>query len=91
MSGTKQELNMKKSMSQTHSYANHPPSMQDVKIYFNQKGMPECEANEFYQFYERKQWTSKKGCFFKDWKQIAYRWIAKVVISHPSLFDRRIH
>ncbi|OJW01070.1 MAG: hypothetical protein BGO52_06435 [Sphingobacteriales bacterium 44-61] len=82
---------MRASTRPTHPVVNHSPSIQEVKIYFDQKGMPECEANEFYQFYEKKHWTSKKGYFFKDWKQIAYRWIAKVVKSHPSLFDRQIH
>ncbi len=82
---------MRESTRQTHPDVNNSPSIQEVKIYFDQKGIPKCEASKFYQFYENKQWTSKNGHFYKDWKQIAYRWIAKVVNSHPFLFDRRIH
>jgi len=78
-------------MRQAHSEANHPPSIQDVKVYFNQKGMPDCEADTFYRFYDKKRWTSKNEHFYKDWKQIAYRWIARVVRFDPFLFDRRIH
>lgn len=68
-----------------------PPSIRDVKIYFSQKGMPDYEAENFYQFYEKNHWKSKNGFVFKDWKNIAYRWIAAVVQNQPLLFDRRIH
>lgn len=91
MSGIEQEIKMKESAKQTQSDVNYPPSMQEIKIYFNQKGMPDCEADNFYRFYEKKRWTGKNGYFYKNWKQIAYRWIADVVKAHPFLFDRRIH
>lgn len=66
-----------------------PPTIQDVKIYFSQKGMAEAEAETFFLFYEKKQWTSRKGRFFKSWKSIAFRWIASVLKDKPWLFDRR--
>lgn len=68
-----------------------PPTIQDVKIYFNQKGMPEYEADNFYHFYEKKQWKNKTGNFYRNWKYIAYMWIASVVQNQPLLFDKWIH
>jgi hypothetical protein len=68
-----------------------PPTIQEVKIYFSQKGISEKEAEHFFFYYEKKLWTSKKGNFFKNWKSIAYRWIASVWKYQPWLFDRDIH
>lgn len=68
-----------------------PPSLQDVKIYFSQKGMPECEAVNFFRFYEKKKWKNKNGPILTCWKNIAYRWIGAVIQGQPLLFDRRIH
>jgi hypothetical protein len=68
-----------------------PPRIEEVKIYFIQKGVSEREAEVFFLFYEKKQWTSKKGNIFKSWKNIAYKWIASVLQKEPFLFDRLIH
>lgn len=67
------------------------PTRKDVIIYFNQKGMPECEAENFYQFYAEKHWRTKNGIFLNKWKDFAYRWIAAIVQNQPLLFDRRTH
>jgi len=50
-----------------------PPRIQDVKIYFSQKGVPDLEAEHFFLFYEKKQWQSKNGHFLKSWKNIAWK------------------
>ena len=68
-----------------------PPAIEEVKIYFLQRGIPEKEAEDFFLFYEKKKWTSKKGNFFKNWKNIAYKWIGTVLRNEPVLFDRLIH
>lgn len=68
-----------------------PPTIQEVKIYFNQKGISEKEAEEFFFFYEKKRWTSKNGNLFRSWKNIAYKWIAVILNQNPSLFNRQIH
>lgn len=68
-----------------------PPRIEEVKIYFLQRGIPEKEAEEFFLFYEKKLWTSKNGNFFKNWKNIAYKWVATVLRNKPVLFDRLIH
>ena len=68
-----------------------PPRIEEVKIYFAQKGISEQEAEDFFLFYEKKHWTSKNGNFFKSWKNIAYKWIATVLQKEPFLFDRLVH
>jgi hypothetical protein len=37
------------------------PTMRDVKIYFNQKGMPDYEAQCFFKFYEKQKWSTRNG------------------------------
>lgn len=70
---------------------NVPPPFEEVKIYFNQRGIPEIEATQFFLFYELKRWTNKKGNAYKSWKTIAYQWILGVLINQPELFDKQIH
>jgi len=68
-----------------------PPTIEDVKIYFSQKGMPAPEAEQFFLFYEKKQWKSKNGNFLKSWKNVAYYWIATITSNQPQLFNKLIH
>ena len=68
-----------------------PPSIEDVKIYFSQKGMPDLEAEHFFLFYEKKQWKSKGGNFQKSWKNIAWNWIKGILSYEPWLFNKSIH
>ena len=56
-----------------------PPRIEDVKVYFHQKGVPEKEAEDFFHVYEQRHWRSKKGNFYKNWRTIAYRWIVSVL------------
>lgn len=64
-----------------------PPTIQDVKIYFGQRGMPEPEAETFFLLYEKKLWVNKKGAFYKNWKDMARRWIASVIHNNPWHFN----
>jgi hypothetical protein len=68
-----------------------PPRIQDVKIYFNQKGMPDLEAEHFFLFYEKKEWKGKKGNFMKSWKNIAWSWIQSALRDAPYFFNKKIH
>jgi len=68
-----------------------PPTIQEVKIYFSQKGMPDREADHFFLFYEIKKWKSKKGRPLKSWKNIARNWTMSVLSVKPWLFNRNIH
>ena len=65
-----------------------PPHINDVRIYFSQKGMPYTEAERFYHFYNGKHWRSRSGNYLKSWKNIAYHWIASVVHDQPWLFNK---
>ena len=67
-----------------------PPTIEAVKIYFSQKGIPDLEAEHFFLFYEKKQWRSKNGNFFKGWKAIAWNWISSVLHARPWLFNKNV-
>ena len=47
-----------------------PPNLDQVKMYFSQKGMNEQEAQHFFQLYQIRQWRTKKGEMIKNWKNI---------------------
>lgn len=64
------------------------PDIGHIKIYFNQKGIPEAEADKFIEFYNKREWKSRNGNDFKSWKQLAFWWIQKYINSRPLLFDR---
>lgn len=68
-----------------------PPRIQEVKIYFSQKGMPELEAEHFFLFYEKKQWKDKNGHVMKSWKNVAWGWVKGVLSDKPWLFNKNIH
>lgn len=70
---------------------NMPPRIEEVKIYFSQKGMNEQEAEAFIMFYEMKCWSNKRGCLFKNWKGIAHGWIMSAFRVQPWLFNKSIH
>jgi hypothetical protein len=71
-------------------FAHHiPPKIEDIKVYFSQKGVPEKEAEDFFHVYEHRHWTSKTGHFIKNWKAIAYRWIVSTWKTNTFCFDNR--
>lgn len=63
-----------------------PPTIQDVKIYFSQKGISEPEAETFFLFQEKRQWATRKGCSLLEWKRTARQWIA-AILRDQSLFN----
>jgi hypothetical protein len=67
-----------------------PPAIQDVKIYFSQKGMPEAEAVAFFQFQEKRKWAASEGNSLSEWKTSARRWIDGVIQNRPWLFQRSL-
>jgi hypothetical protein len=52
-----------------------PPSWQHVTIYFDQKGLLEKVANDFFQYYETRNWETEKGYPIRNWKVTASNWI----------------
>lgn len=71
--------------------ANVSPRMDEVKIYFSQRGLPIDEADHFFKYYEQRGWKNKKGLFLKKWKNTAYQWILKILKSEPWRFNKTIH
>ncbi|SIO53497.1 hypothetical protein [Chitinophaga niabensis] len=69
----------------------NPPRIEEVQIYFNQKGMSSAEAECFFFFYEMKYWTSRKGGPLRNWKSTAYQWIASLLKKEPWRFNKDIH
>jgi hypothetical protein len=67
------------------------PGINEVKIYFSQRGLSIAEADQFFKFYEKRGWKNKKGIFLKNWKNIAYQWIFKILTREPWLFNKAIH
>jgi hypothetical protein len=65
-----------------------PPRFEHVKVYFAQKGISDREAEDFFLFYENRHWMSRKGKVFKNWKNIAYKWIATIWKQDPLSFDK---
>lgn len=48
-----------------------PPTLDEVKAYFGQKGYTEEAAAKFFEYYEAGSWTDAKGTPVKNWKQKA--------------------
>lgn len=67
-----------------------PPRYEQVLIYFQQKGMPDQEARDFFLYYESKNWCNSKGELMPRWKQAAYRWVMQAVSLQPWLFNRHL-
>ena len=65
-----------------------PPTIEDVKVYFSQKGLPELEAEHFFIVHERRHWRTRRGTVIRNWKASAYRWILGVWLWNPVLFER---
>ena len=51
-----------------------PPQKKLVEIYFDQKGFTD-QADLFYSFFDRAQWSSPKGTPYRNWKLLATDWI----------------
>jgi len=68
-----------------------PPRIEDVIIYFTQRGIPIAEAECFFLFYEKRGWKSKRGNFLKSWKNIAYQWILGIIKYESWRFNKEIH
>ena len=68
-----------------------PPNIDQVKMYFSQKGMNEQEAQHFFQLYQIKQWRTKKGEMIKNWKNAAHGWIFSAIKTQSWLFNKNIH
>ncbi|MDR3714035.1 MAG: hypothetical protein P4L51_14540 [Puia sp.] len=83
---------MKQVMAEEALFDHHiSPQMEEVKVYFSKKGMPENEAEDFFFVYEHRHWKCRKRNFIKNWKAFAYRWVVSVWKANPPLFEKMAH
>jgi hypothetical protein len=57
------------------------PKLEEIRIYFNQKGVPQEEADKFYRFYEKRKWKTPKGIAITKWTDKARVW-AYDILQH---------
>lgn len=67
------------------------PGIDQIKIYFSQRGMSMTDAEYFFRFYDKKGWRNKRGHSLKNWKNTAYQWILKILKREPWRFNKNIH
>lgn len=46
-----------------------PPTLQQVKFFFAEKGLRENMAAAFYYYQKSEKWTTAKGCPIRNWKR----------------------
>lgn len=83
--------NSRKTVQHTSHSSPRPPKVDEVKVYFLQRGMMESEAEQFFLSYEEKCWKNAKGQFMSNWKGLAYKWINTILLKEPWRFDKTIH
>lgn len=67
------------------------PRIEEVIIYFTQRGLPIREAECFFLLHEKKAWKSRTGNYYKNWRNTAYQWITGILKDEPWRFDKDIH
>jgi len=60
-----------------------PPPLRHIQIYFDQKGFSEAEAQQFFQYYDKRNWTGKSETPIKNWKSTALEWIWQTLKNSP--------
>lgn len=82
---------MKKATTRQDGYgAAVPPSLQHVKIYFDQKGLTEKAAEDFYLHYKARKWKTEKGCPIRNWKVAAANWMWVQRQNKPLFIDIKV-
>lgn len=51
------------------------PTLYEVELYFTERDLPSAEANEFYSFYQSKNWKLKNTKLMRCWRAAARNWI----------------
>lgn len=54
------------------------PTLYEVELYFNERGILPGEASQFYSFYQSKDWMLINNNRMKCWRSAARVWISKV-------------
>jgi hypothetical protein len=61
-----------------------PPSLEYVKIYFDEKGITALEAEKFFNYFESNGWLVGGRAKMKDWKAAARNWILNIPKFAPK-------
>lgn len=54
---------------------NVPPSLEQVKAYFDFLHVPAAEAEVFYFYYQGMDWRNETGTAIQDWIMVADDWV----------------
>jgi hypothetical protein len=80
----KEKLREKKKNDESSSSGSFPPSMEHVKIYFDEKGISSNEAEKFFNYFESNGWLVGGRAKMKDWKAAARNWILNIPKFAPK-------
>jgi hypothetical protein len=80
----KEKLREKKKNDETSSSGSFPPSLEYVKIYFDEKGVSAIEAEKFFNYFESNGWLVGGRAKMKDWKAAARNWILNIPKFAPK-------
>jgi hypothetical protein len=78
MKSEKEKLREKKKNDETSSSSSFPPSLEYVKIYFDEKSVSTLEAEKFFNYFESNGWLVGGRAKMKDWKAAARNWILNI-------------
>ena len=71
-------LHEKKTTDEANPAGSFPPSLEYVKIYFDEKGVSTLEAEKFFNYFESNGWLVGGRAKMKDWKAAARNWILNI-------------
>ena len=79
----KEKLREKKKNDEVYPSA-FPPTLEFVKIYFDEKGVSAIEAEKFFNYFESNGWLVGGRAKMKDWKAAARNWILNIPKFAPK-------
>ena len=79
----KEKLREKKKNDEAYPSA-FPPTLEFVKIYFDEKGVSAIEAEKFFNYFESNGWLVGGRAKMKDWKAAARNWILNIPKFAPK-------
>lgn len=67
------------------------PSLNDVVIYFDQKGLVRKAAEAFFKTQQQRKWKTEKGLPIRSWKTVANNWIwMHQVAARPQTIEVKL-
>ena len=80
----KEKFREKKKNDEVNSSGFFPPSLEYVKIYFDEKNVSAIEAEKFFNHFESNGWLVGGRAKMKDWKAAARNWILNIPKFAPK-------